>query len=306
MSALTTTPPVDVQPPAPQEKKPQSVQKIRRHSRPGVGRVSTHVILIFGVIVFAFPFYWLVVMATSSTSDMFSFPPRLIPGDQFFANFAKVLEGSDFWHSFFNSVWLTIVVSGTQLFLAALAGYVFAKRKFPGRNRLFAALLITLVLPTGVSLVPNYEIYSQLGWLNTFWPLIIPTAVTAFGVFWMRQSASAAIPDEVIDAAGIDGAGFFRTFWSIGLPSMRPALVGLGIFQVMWTWNDYLWPLLVLGDPSQFTLPIAIQQLNGNYGSVDYSVVMAGTLVATIPLIALFLFLRRTILENVAGGAVKG
>lgn len=267
---------------------------------------ATHLLLVAAVIVFAFPFYWLIVMATSSTSEMFTSPPRLIPGDQFFNNFSKVLESTQFVTAFFNSAWLTILVSAIQLFLAALAGFVFAKRRFPGRDKLFAALLVTLVLPTGVSLVPSYQIFASLGWLNTFLPLIVPNIVTAFAVFWMRQAAQSSIPDEVLDAAAIDGAGFFRTFWSIGLPTLRPSLVALGIFQVMWTWNDYLWPLLVLGDPSQFTLPIALAQLKGNYGNLDYSVVMAGTLVATIPLIVLFFFLRKTILENVTAGALKG
>jgi cellobiose transport system permease protein len=278
----------------------------RRHTGITPGRALTHVLLGLGVLVFAFPFYWLVVMATSSTSEMFTSPPRLIPGDKFLDNFGTVLANTQFGSAFVNSVWLTILLTALQLLLGALAGYVFAKRSFPGRERLFAILLITLVLPTGVSLVPSYQIYAQLGWLNTFLPLIIPNAVTAFAVFWMRQAAIISIPDEILDAASIDGAGFLRQFWSIALPALRPSLVALGIFQFMWTWNDYLWPLLVLGDPSQFTLPIAIQQLKGNYGGVDYSVVMAGTLVATIPLIVLFLFLRKTILENVASGALKG
>ncbi|MFB7251210.1 carbohydrate ABC transporter permease [Microbacterium sp. NPDC056234] len=269
-------------------------------------RAATHLTLVLGVLVFAFPFYWLVVMATSSTSDIYTSPPRLIPGDQFFTNFLQVIEGTQFGTAFINSLWLTALTTVLQLFLAALAGYVFAKRQFPGRDKLFALLLVTLVLPTGVSLIPSYQIYSTLGWLNTFLPLIIPNAVTAFCVFWMRQAAINAVPDEVIDAAALDGAGFFRTFWSVVLPTLRPSLVALGIFQAMWTWNDYLWPLLVLGTPETYTLPIAIQQLKGNYGLLDYSVVMAGTLVATIPLIILFLFLRRTILANVSGGAVKG
>ncbi|WP_233550957.1 carbohydrate ABC transporter permease [Amnibacterium setariae] len=262
--------------------------------------------LAIGLVLFAFPFYWLVVMATSSTSDIFSFPPRLIPGPEFFNNFGQVLANTTFVQAFFNSIWLTALTATIQLFLASLAGYVFAKRRFPGRDRLFGLVLVTLVLPTGVALVPSYQIYAGLGWLNSFWPLIIPSAVSAFGVFWMRQAAVSAVPDEVIDAAAIDGAGFLRTYWTVVLPMIRPSLVALGIFQIMWTWNDYLWPLLVLGNPAQYTLPIAIQQLKGNYGNVDYSVVMAGTLVATLPLIALFLALRRTVLDNVAGSAVKG
>ncbi|MFC8266888.1 carbohydrate ABC transporter permease [Streptomyces cinereoruber] len=269
-------------------------------------RIASHAVLALGVVVFAFPFYWLLVMATNSTSDILASPPRLVPGDRFFENFDKVTAGSEFVRAFFNSLVLTTVTCAIQLFLAALAGYVFAKRDFPGRNALFSGLLATLIIPTGVSIVPSFQIYSDLGWINTFFPLIVPNAVTAFGIFWMRQAAEMNVPDELVDAARMDGAGFLRTFWNVALPCMRPALVAFGIFQVMWTWNDYLWPLLVLNDPGMFTLPVALQQLTGNYGRTDYSVVMAGTLVATLPLLVLFLFLRRVVLENAADGALKG
>ena len=276
----------------------------RPTARPG--RIVAHIVLMLGVVIFIFPFYWLLVMATSATAQIYSVPPRLFIGGSFFDNFAKVLEGSAFFTAFVNSVWLTVLTVAIQLFLAALAGYVFAKLKFPGRNSLFAFLLVTMLIPTGVALVPSFQIYANLGWLNTYLPLIVPNAVGAFGVFWMRQAAESSVSDEIIDAARIDGAGFMRTFLQVALPSMRPALVAFGIFQVMWTWNDYLWPLLVLGKPSTFTLPIALQQLSGNYGNTDYSVVMAGTLVAIIPLIVLFFILRKTILENVSAGALKG
>jgi cellobiose transport system permease protein len=277
-----------------------------RIKRLSMGRGFTHLVLMAGVVVFAFPFYWLIVMATSSTSEIYQFPPRLLPGTQFFENFGKVLNGSAFGSAFANSVWLTLLTTTIHLFLAALAGYVFAKKRFPGRNLLFGLLLATMLIPTGVSLVPSYQIYANLGWINTFLPLIVPGAVGAFGIFWMRQAADAAIADEVIDAARMDGAGFLRTFWHVALPAMRPSIVAFGIFQVMWTWNEYLWPLLVLGQPSMYTLPIALQQLQGSYGYVDYSVVMAGTLVATVPLVIAFFVLRRTILENVSAGALKG
>ncbi len=269
-------------------------------------RLASHLVLAIGVVVFAFPFYWLLVMATNSTSDILASPPRLVPGGQFLANFGKVTAGSDFVQAFVNSLVLTVISSAVQLFLASLAGYVFAKRRFPGRNALFSLLLATLIIPTGVSIVPSYQIYTNLGWIDSFLPLVVPSAVTAFGVFWMRQAAQSNVPDELVDAARMDGAGFMRTFWSVALPCMRPSLVAFGIFQVMWTWNDYLWPLLVLNSPDKFTLPVALQQLTGNYGATDYSVVMAGTLVAIVPLLILFLILRRTVLENAASGALKG
>jgi cellobiose transport system permease protein len=279
-------------------------QSIRRTT---AGRAGTHVVLMLGVLVFAFPFYWLIVMATTSTADIFTAPPRLIPGLEFFTNFSTVLDKSAFATAFMNSLWLTTTITVIQLFLTSLAGFVFAKKSFPGRNVLFAILLATLIIPTGVSIVPSYQIYAGLGWINTFLPLIIPGAVTAFGVFWMRQAAEASVSTELLDAARMDGAGFMRTFWSVALPAMRPSLVAFGIFQIMWAWNDYLWPLLVLGSPGQFTLPVALQQLLSNLSeSTNYSAVMAGTLVATLPLIIVFFILRKTILENVTAGALKG
>lgn len=279
---------------------PRSLRGLNR------GRAGSHLVLMLGVLVFAFPFYWLIVMATSSTADIYTSPPRLIPGLQFFTNFHKVLNESSFTKAFENSLWLTSVITLIQLFFTALAGYVFAKKQFPGRNVLFAFLLAALIVPTGVSIVPSYQIYAKLGWINTFYPLIIPGAVTAFGVFWMRQAAEASVSNEIVDAARIDGAGFMRSFWNVALPAMRPALVAFGIFQIMWAWNDYLWPLLVLGSPKKYTLPVVLDQLLEAHGSVDYSAVMAATFVATIPLVVVFFALRKRILENVSAGALKG
>src|SRR5699024_9858619 len=133
-----------------------------------------------------------------------------------------------------------------------------------------------------------------------------PGAATAFGVFWMRQSAHSAIHDELLEAARVDGASFFRVFLHVGIPGLRAPIAAFSIFQIMWNWNEYLWPLLVLNDPELYTLPLALALLRGAYGSVDYSVVMAGTLVATIPLIVLFLYFRRTVMSNAAQGALKG
>lgn len=273
----------------------------RRVRRP----IASHIILLISALIYAFPFYWLVVMATSSTSEIFTSPPRLWPGTSFFENFGTVLEGSPFGRSFLNSVFVTVVSSAVQVFFAALGGFVFAKYRFPGRDRLFAILLVTMVLPTGVALVPTFQIYAELGWINTYWPLILPGAATAFGIFWMRQG-SASIPDELLEASRVDGASFLRVFWHIGVPSLRAPIAAFGIFQVMWNWNEYLWPLLVLNDPEKATLPLALALLRGAYGSVDYSVVMAGTLVATVPLVVLFLIFRRTVMDNAAQGALKG
>ncbi len=277
-----------------------------RKVAPRARRILLHLGLMTVALVFAFPLYWLVVVATSSTSDVFGATPRLIPGDQFFTNFRQVLSNGTFARAMLNSAWLAIFNTLLYLTLSALAGFVFAKFTFRFRETLFSLLIFTMILPTGVALVPSFQIYANLGWINTYLPLIVPGAVTAFGVFWMRQVAIDSIPDELMQASEVDGAGFLQQFWHVALPGMRPGLTSLGIFQLMWNWNEYIWPLLVLNDPQLYTVPVSLAQLKSLYDSVDYSVVMSGTLVATVPLVVIFLVFRRLILENTTSGAVKG
>ena len=257
--------------------------------RPQAGK---HLALICIALAGLFPFYWLVVMATSTSGEVFRFPPRMIPGSRFLDNLGHSLI-----------VALCAVVLAT--FLCSLGGFVFARMRFPGRGKLFGFVLATLVFPTGVSLAPTLEIYSHLGWINTFLPLIAPGAASAFGLFWMRQYALSAIPYELIEASTLDGCGLLRTYWHVALPAMRPAIASFGIFTFMWSWNDYLWPLLVLNDPEKYTVPVALAQLKGTYGNIDYSVVMAGTLVGAVLLLVLFLFVRKWIFSNMVAGAVK-
>ncbi|WP_460798846.1 carbohydrate ABC transporter permease [Microbacterium sp. GXF0217] len=265
-----------------------------------------HAVLIPAAALFAFPFYWLIVMSTSTTSDIFSSPPRLIPGPELFANIERLFGSVDFLQAFLNSVLVSVTATVVTVTIAALSGFVFAMYRFPGRDWLFGILLATMTLPTGVMLVPMFQIYVDLGWLNTYLPLIVPGAASAFGIFWMRQAAREAVQYEVIEAARVDGASFLRVFWHVGAPALRPAIAGFTVFQFMWNWNEYMWPLLVLNDSDLYTLPVALQQLNGNYGTSDYPVVMVGTLLATLPLIIVFLFFRRQVMSSATAGAVKG
>ncbi|WP_026554589.1 carbohydrate ABC transporter permease [Arthrobacter sp. 35W] len=265
-----------------------------------------HLVLLPLAGLFAFPFYWLLVMSTGRTSDIFGSPPRLIPGTEFFANLGRLLESVNFLQAFANSAVVSISATLLTVAVAALSGFVFATFRFPGRNWLFGILLATMTLPTGVMLVPTLQIYVDLGWINTYLPLLVPGAASAFGIFWMRQAARESVQYEVIEAARVDGASFLRVFWHVGLPALRPAIAGFTVFQFMWNWNEYLWPLLVLNDSNLYTLPVALQQLNGSYGTSDYPVVMVATLLATIPLIVLFLLFRRQVMSSVNSGAVKG
>jgi cellobiose transport system permease protein len=244
-------------------------------------------------------------MATNTTGDIFTTPPKLTFGSHLFDNVSEVLHRIDFWGSLFNTVIVSVGTTVLVLFFDSLAAFTFAKYQFPGRNLLFGILLATFVVPTQLAAIPQFSIMASIGWVGDLKALIIPAAANAFGIFWMRQYCASALPDELLEAAKVDGCGFFRTYWSIALPVLRPALAFLGIFTFINAWNDYLWPLIVMVDTSNVTLQVALNQLNGLYGA-DYSLVMAGTLMSVIPLLIVFLFGARHFIRNIAAGAVKG
>lgn len=272
--------------------------------RPRWSQIVLHLALLSGLVISVFPFYWLVVIATNTTHTVFQFPPRLTFGTSLVTNVAHVLQNIDFFGAFLNTLVVATAHTTLVLFFCSLAGFTFAKFSFPGKNALFVALLATLMVPAQLSTVPSFVIMAHLGWVGTFKPLIIPGAVSAFGIFWVRQYAQDAIHSDVIDAAHIDGAGHFSTYWHIALPFLRPALASLGLFTFISSWNEYMWPLIILTDPHKYTLQVALSQLNGIYSS-DYSMVMAGTLLTTLPLILLFLFTSKQFIANIAAGAIK-
>ncbi|MEW2503060.1 carbohydrate ABC transporter permease [Amycolatopsis sp. CA-161197] len=268
-------------------------------------RVLTLVALIAGALITLFPYYWLAVMASNTTADIYATPPRLTFGGHLFANIGEVFAKIDFFGSLLNTLIVAVVTTLLVLFFDSLAAFTFAKYDFPGSNVLFGILLATFVVPTQLSAIPQFTLMADFGWVGDLKALIIPAAANAFGIFWMRQYARGAIPDELLEAARMDGAGFFRTYLSVGLPVLRPALAFLGIFTFVNAWNDYLWPLVVLIDSNHVTLQVALSQLQGVYVK-DYSVVMAGTLVAIVPLVIVFLFGARHFIRNIAAGALKG
>lgn len=268
-------------------------------------RVLTLVALIAGALITLFPYYWLAVMASNTTADIYATPPRLTFGGHLFANIGEVFAKIDFFGSLLNTLIVAVVTTLLVLFFDSLAAFTFAKYDFPGSNVLFGILLATFVVPTQLSAIPQFTLMADFGWVGDLKALIIPAAANAFGIFWMRQYARGAIPDELLEAARMDGAGFFRTYLSVGLPVLRPALAFLGISTFVNAWNDYLWPLVVLIDSNHVTLQVALSQLQGVYVK-DYSVVMAGTLVAIVPLVIVFLFGARHFIRNIAAGALKG
>lgn len=269
-----------------------------------ITRLSLYIFLLICTLVSVFPFYWMFVIGSNSTSAVNRFPPAMIPGRFFLDNALLVLERIPFFLGLFNSFVVSGAITLSVLFFSSLAGFSFAKLRFPGKNVLFIAVLATMMVPLQLGIIPQYMIVSRLGWVDTLWAVIVPAMVSGFGVFWMRQYISSAIPNELMESGRIDGCGTFRLYGSIVLPAIRPALATLGIITFMNIWNDFLWPLIVLKNESIQTIQIMIRRLNDAYYT-DYSLVLAGTFMATLPITIIFLIFSKQFISGITEGAIK-
>ncbi|CAN5166261.1 carbohydrate ABC transporter permease [soil metagenome] len=255
----------------------------------------------------AFPLWWSFVIGSRQASDINLVPPALIPGPNFLENVAKAFATVDFTKALVNSFIISATITVSVVFFSTLAGYAFAKLRFRGRNGLLIAVVITMAIPTQLGIIPLFILMSKyLHWTGTLGAVIVPGLVTAFGVFFMRQYLVEVIPDELIEAARIDGASMWGTFWHVALPAARPAMAVLGLFTFMAAWTDFLWPLLVLGptNPSVQTALAALSAAGGH--TPDHSMVLAGAVISVIPLLILFIVAGKQLISGIMSGAVKG
>jgi cellobiose transport system permease protein len=264
-----------------------------------------HLSLIVGVVLSLFPFYWTAVMSTHTTSEIFQFPPKLLPGSHFDENVSALFDNVDFFGSMLNSLIVAGSVTFLVLFFDSLAAFVFAKFHFPGRRVLFVIMMAIFMVPAQLQAIPQFVIMARIGWIGSLTALVVPAAANAFGIFWMRQYMKGAIHDELMDASRLDGCGFLRQYWHVALPVVRPGLAFLGIFTFMGQWNDYAWPLIALVNPDHVTLQVALSQLNGVHGTTDYGMVMTGALLALIPLLIVFAIGARQMIADLAKGAIR-
>lgn len=276
-----------------------------RHRRIDRVRWWTYLLLGVATVVCLFPLYWMFIVATTDTATATQMPPEIVPGGNFFHLAGLVLDTVPFLHSLLNSVVVATAIGVGQAVLCALAGFAFAKLRFPGRNVLFLVVVLTMTVPTQLSVIPQYLIMSELGWVDTLQALIVPGLASAFGIFWMRQHISATISDELMQAARIDGASTWQVFWRIVFPIVRPAAFVLGLFGFVTAWNDFLWPFIVLKSPERYTAQIAIKALQNSY-DVDLGLAMSGSFMATIPLVVLFVVVGRRMVAGILEGAFKG
>ncbi len=251
------------------------------------------------------PFIWMVSTSLKPADEIFTIPPIIISPNSSLKAYAYLQEQYHILGIVKNTFVIAFSATILRLFFCALGGYGFAKFKFPVQAALFAFLLGTMVILGAVTLVPIYIIMRDLKWIDTFWPLIIPGAANAFGIFFMRQYIM-SVSNELMDAARIDGAGEFTIFWRIILPIIAPGLTSLGLIFFMGSWNDFIGPLIYLKSPEHFTLPLIIRSLIGPVGRTVYDVQMAASVISLIPLLIIFLIFQRRFLEGITAGAIKG
>ncbi|KAB8167291.1 ABC transporter permease subunit [Streptomyces sp. 3MP-14] len=251
-----------------------------------------------------FPLYWTFVMASSDNSVLSETTPPLVPGGHLFDNISRVFDSVDFWVAIRNSLIISSAVALSNVLFSSLAGFAFAKLRFPGRDALMVVVIATLMVPTQLGIVPLYMLMSDIGLYGSLWAVILPGMVSAFGVFWMRQAIDEGIPDELVEAARVDGAGLFLIWWKVIVPGVRNTASVLGLFVFMTAWNDFFWPLVVL-PADNGTVQTALNQLAAGYYT-DYALMLSGAVLAVIPLLILFALLARRVIAGVMSGAVKG
>ena len=267
-------------------------------------RILLYAILLLGAALALLPLLWMVSASLMPTGAANSYPPRLFPSHPTLAHYREIFTRFDMGRFVLNSVIIAFTVTVISLFINSMAGYAFAKLRFNGRDRLFRALTLGLVVPVQVAMLPLFLMFKEMGLINSYWGVIIPSLSSIFGIFLIRQYAL-DIPEDLLDAARIDGAGEFRIYLSIVLPVIAPILATLAIWTFLTTWNDFMWPLIVLSDQSKFTLPVALASLSGEHVQ-DTELMMAGSVVTVLPVLLVFLFLQRYYVRGIMAGGVKG
>ncbi len=269
-----------------------------------LARALKYVTLALGAFVMVFPFVWMIIASLMTAGEIQLRPPVWLPAEPQFRNYSELGESIPMGRLYFNSLFTSALIVFGVLLSSSLAGFAFAKYRFPGREFLFYLILATMMIPFFVTLIPVFFIVRQLGWIDTYQGLVVPGLTSAYGIFLMRQFII-TLPDELIDAARIDGASELRIFWRIIVPLVKPALATLGTFTFIGSWNAFLWPLLVINSRELMTLPLGINSMKSLYADNTH-LLMAGTAVAVLPMLCVFIFLQRYFIQGIALTGLKG
>jgi multiple sugar transport system permease protein len=263
-----------------------------------------HIALLLGAVITLIPLAWMISASLMPTGEASVYPPRIVPSRVTLEHYTALFTRMRIGRAFFNSFLVAGTTTLISLLINSMAGYAFAKLRFRGRERLFGFLLAALVIPTQIGMLPLFLMFKSVGLINSYWAVILPASASIYGIFLMRQFMK-SIPDDLLDAARIDGASELRIYWSIVLPIARPILATLALFTFMASWNDFMWPLIVLTDEDKYILPVAIASLAGER-SQDIELMMSGSVITVIPVLILFIALQRYYIAGLMAGSVKG
>jgi ABC-type glycerol-3-phosphate transport system permease component len=277
---------------------------VRRRNRSPLASFALYGLLVLLALLFILPLGWALASSFKPRADIFSYPPNLIPDTATLENYRNLLGNHPFWAWFVTSTVVGVLATVVSVLVCALAGFGFAKYRFRGKNFLFYVMFSSLAIPFAVIVVPLYILMVRGGLTNPYFALIVPWVAPAFGIFMMRQFIEQAIPDELLDAARIDGCSEFGLFWRIVLPLLKPAVGALGVWSFINSYNSFLWPLIVIGNPDHYTLPLGLGALFATENR-EYDLVLAGSVLATIPAVLVFVILRKQLIDGLTAGAVK-
>lgn len=263
-----------------------------------------HMVLILGSILMVIPFVWMFVTSIKPSIEVLSWPPSFIPKSPTLENYRTVFRTAPFLRYFLNTFLISTISTLSILFTSSLSGFIFAKHRFAGRNVLFLVMLTTAMIPLETYMISLYILINKFGWINTYQGVVAPILVMSFGVFFMRQSIL-SIPDELLDAARIDGSSEWRIYTTIILPLSRSALGALAIFSYMSAWAFFIWPLIVINDRNLYTMELGLTMFQKRF-TVDYGLISAGSIIAVLPILIIFLILQKNIIEGIAITGLKG
>lgn len=267
-------------------------------------KLLLYYILLAVALVMLIPFYMMFVMSTLSTNEIYAFPPHMWFGDNLITNFKNMVDAVNLPKAFLNSAIVTTSYTVLVLFFCSLGGYAFSVYDFPGKNKLFAILLGTMMVPMTAGIIPWFIMMSKFGWVNSYAALIIPGSANAFGIFWMRQYCQNNVPRSLMEAARIDGCSEWTIFFRIIAPILKPAYASLGIMQFVNVWNEFMQALLILRKETYYTLPLLLKGMVSDRGT-DYGAMMLASTCAVLPLLIFFLFASKFFMDGLTAGAVK-
>ncbi len=282
----------------------QPVPRARPRVWPLVGSWAAFAALLLGALLMCAPFIWMLSTSVKSGPEIFAFPPRLLSAHPQVGNYARIFEVIPFARLMRNSLFVSVAVTALQLLVCSMAAYAFARLRFRGREFVFLLYLSALMVPSQVTLIPNFVLVRSLGWIDTYAALILPFAFSSFGTFLLRQ-AFLTIPREVEEAARMDGASYWAVYWRIALPLALPSLGALGIFTFVAQWNNFLWPLITTTKPEMQTLTVGLSGLRGQYNT-DWALLMSGSVLAIIPIFVVFAAGNKAFIKGITSGGFGG